>query len=147
GQDGSWDSSSWVGLNGLGQNSTEILQTGVAHNVDGNGNPGFIPWFEWFVAADVVTPEPPNTPDYVFQKQYTNLVIPKPGDTMYGKVVLQRMATGTVTGGTATLWNKTITASNNMMTVSLAPPPNASTTAGTSAEWIFEAPGLDPTRT
>ncbi len=135
-----WNSSSWIGLDGTLGNTNEILQTGVQQLVDSNGNPSFTPWYEWFVQND-------TTPNYVFQTTYTNLVTPKAGDTMYGKVTLQTDSNGNVNGGTAMLWDKSITGSNNMMTVSLAPPPNASTMTATSAEWIFEAPGLDPTQT
>jgi hypothetical protein len=46
GQEGGWNSSSWVGIDGW--NSDDVLQAGVQQRVDGRGNVSYVAWYEWF---------------------------------------------------------------------------------------------------
>jgi hypothetical protein len=52
GQEGGWNSSSWLGIDGA-YGSTDVLQAGVQQRVDGNGNPSYVAWFEWFTPSQV----------------------------------------------------------------------------------------------
>jgi hypothetical protein len=133
GSDGMWDMSTWVGLNGFGQDAGEILQTGVAQTLDASHHVTYVPWYEWYVPQDV--PPPANFP-YVIQTRYPmTFMDPKAGDQMYGKVTLNPDGTGT-----CFLWDKNISGAN-AMTMPLAPPPYSAMKGGQSAEWILEAPG------
>lgn len=50
GADGGWDSSSWLGIDGVVQyGSTDVLQAGIQQSVNSQGQPSYIAWFEWFV--------------------------------------------------------------------------------------------------
>jgi Peptidase A4 family len=69
GPDGTWVSSSWVGLDGLsggvpGGNSTDVLQAGVDQIVDSQGQTTYRAWFEWFV--------PPDQPDGSYSQNLIN---------------------------------------------------------------------------
>jgi len=52
GQEGGWNSSSWVGIDGA-YGSNDVLQAGVEQRVDGSGNASYVAWFEWFTNGQV----------------------------------------------------------------------------------------------
>ncbi len=54
GAEGGWNSSSWVGIDGA-YGSNDVLQAGVQHQVDANGNASYVAWFEWFAPISKVT--------------------------------------------------------------------------------------------
>jgi Peptidase A4 family len=47
GQEGGWNSSSWIGIDGA-YGSNDVLQAGIEQRVDGQGNASYVAWFEWF---------------------------------------------------------------------------------------------------
>ena len=51
GNEGGWNSSSWIGIDGV--NSNDVLQAGVEQQVDGSGNASYVAWFEWFAPGSV----------------------------------------------------------------------------------------------
>jgi hypothetical protein len=55
GNEGGWNSSSWVGMDGfIGtgyKGSTDVLQAGVEQLFNAQGKASYIAWFEWFVPA------------------------------------------------------------------------------------------------
>jgi hypothetical protein len=54
GQEGFWNSASWVGIDGvLNYGSNDVLQAGVQQLVNLNGQASYVAWFEWFVPAQV----------------------------------------------------------------------------------------------
>jgi hypothetical protein len=54
GQEGGWNSSSWVGLDGA-YGSDDVLQAGVQQRVDGNGNASYVAWYEWWCGVQKQT--------------------------------------------------------------------------------------------
>jgi hypothetical protein len=73
-----WESLSWVGLDGS-SGSDDVLQVGVAQNVDSDGNPSASAWYEWFA------PELPGSPDYIWETTIDNFEV-RPGDTVWATV-------------------------------------------------------------
>jgi peptidase A4-like protein len=69
GNEGGWNSASWVGIDGANTSdgkysSNDVLQAGVEQRVDSNGNASYTAWFEWFAPiSKVVLPDSsPLTP-------------------------------------------------------------------------------------
>ncbi|WP_170066667.1 G1 family glutamic endopeptidase [Kitasatospora aureofaciens] len=122
GNDGGWDSSSWVGIDGA-YGSSDVLQAGVQQSVDANGSATYIPWYEWFA------PEVDGSPAYIFQTNIENMPI-EPGDEVFARLAYQNgqgfVMFGNVDRGL-------------YFNIQLAPPPGASLN-GNSLEWIVEAP-------
>ncbi|HXW62338.1 MAG TPA: G1 family glutamic endopeptidase, partial [Candidatus Acidoferrales bacterium] len=144
GPDGQWQSSSWVGLDGgggiiPGTSTTDVLQAGIAQNVDANGQPTYFPWYEWFVPNyEAVKAEFPYVlpipiafqvsprdqisvvVQYV-QQMGDNIGNPMPpaGPYHFGGVLLVNVSTGKAV---------------NLY----LPPPTGASFAGDSAEWIME---------
>jgi hypothetical protein len=132
GDDGGWDSASWIGLStGLGSaDSPSVLQAGVLQSVDANGNAQYVAWFEWFAE------QMPGSPPYIFRTPIPNFVV-VPGQTVYCSV---QFINGTA--GQVFFANET---TGQHFSCTLIPPPGATLT-GCSAAWIMEAPGLgEPT--
>ena len=46
GQEGGWNSSSWIGIDGW--NSDDVLQAGVQQRVAADGTVSYVAWYEWF---------------------------------------------------------------------------------------------------
>lgn len=149
GQSGVYQSSSWVGLDGAkglipGTTTTDVLQTGVSHNVIAStGQAVYYAWFEWVVAnyAAVAADFPYVYPiiiksptvkagdeicaivQYVYdQGDDIANPIPPPGPYNFGGLMLTNVTTG-----------------KPIVNLYLEPPTGASF-AGESAEWIMECP-------
>jgi hypothetical protein len=125
GNEGGWNSSSWVGIDGLEPLSNDVLQGGIQQRVDGGGAASYVAWYEWYA------PKQPNSPPYINQQNITNFPV-SPGQNIWCTVQY--------------LNNKTLgyVAVANIMTgahtsFAIQPPPGA-TFAGNCAEWIMEAP-------
>ncbi|MGA2952211.1 MAG: G1 family glutamic endopeptidase [Caulobacteraceae bacterium] len=128
GEDGGWTSSSWVGLDGA-YTSNDVLQAGVAQQVDGAGKASYVAWYEWYA------PSTPTSPPYIWQINITNMPV-SAGDVMFCSV----QYLGTTAGH---LWLMNVT-TGKQMSITLAPPPGA-TFDGESAEWIMECnDGAEP---
>ena len=54
GAGGGWHCSTWVGIDGA-YGSSDVLQAGVAQQVDTAGNVSAVPWYEWFTPVTKVT--------------------------------------------------------------------------------------------
>jgi len=126
GLEGGWNSSSWLGIDGMDFTivSDDVLQAGVQQVVNSSGTPSYVAWFEWYA------PPQPNSPSYIWQTNITNFPV-APGDQMYCSV--QYVGT---TAGTIYLANER---TGQHFSITLAPPPGA-TFKGNTVEWIMEAP-------
>jgi hypothetical protein len=119
---GGWTSSSWVGLDGA-YGSNDVLQAGVAQQVDSNGAASYVAWYEWFA------PQQPGSPPYIWQTNITNFPV-SPGDTLF--------CSAQYIGSTAGhLYFVNTTNNAPPLSITLAPPPGA-TFDGNSAEWVME---------
>jgi hypothetical protein len=144
-KDGGWHSASWVGLDGFNNVTPDVLQAGVAQNVDSNGQPHYFAWIEWFV---------PNWKQYINQYRYVfpleiQTVTVNAGDTV--SVVVQYVQhsgdnignplppPGPYHFGAISFVNLT----NGQSTQFYLDPPPGSSFQGESAEWIMELPGAD----
>jgi len=127
GSEGGWNSSSWVGLDGV-FGSNDVLQTGIEQRVDAAGNATYIPWYEWYA------PPQPGSPGYIYQVNITTFSV-RPGQEMSAIVAYDK----THTHGFIQLYNVWGTGLDNLFTIVLDPPPGASFN-GDCAEWIMEAP-------
>jgi hypothetical protein len=126
GSEGGWNSSSWVGIDGgLSSGSNDVLQAGIVQSVDGNGQPAYFAFYEWFVNPI------PSSPDYVSQTNIANFAV-NAGD----KIVCYVQYVDTNTAGYLFLHNST---THQSFAIILAPPPGASFN-GSTAQWIMEAP-------
>ncbi len=135
GTDGGWNSSSWVGLGGwIG--SSEILQAGVAQNVDSNGNASYWPWYEWIVPdyQNVAAQFP-----YVYMTEIPNMTV-NAGDQVsvavsYGTRTVDT-GSGTVTQqyGQVTFGNQT----NGQNFSIILTPPTGAISDGSSIDWVME---------
>ena len=130
GDDGGWDSSSWVGIDGydLEISSNDVLQAGVQQSVDGSGNASYIAWFEWWAPPEA------GSPSYIYQ---TNINIEiSPGDQILSQVIYIPLGIYGINLGFILFANIT---TGKVTAVILGPPPGA-TAAGNTIEWIMEAP-------
>ncbi len=123
GTEGGWNSSSWVGIDGT-FGSNDVLQAGIEQRVDGNGNPSYVAWYEWYA------PSQSGSPAYIYQVNIPNFLV-SPGQTVFCSV--QYVGT---TAGQVSFANET---TGQYFSITLAPPPGA-TFSGNAAEWIMEAP-------
>jgi len=133
GNEGGWNSSSWLGIDGfdIGIVSNDVLQAVVEQKVNAAGQASYVAWFEWFA------PQQAGSPGYIFQTNINNFPV-SPGQQMYCSV--QYVSNNTA--GYIYLANET---TGQHFSITLAPPPGASF-KGNSIEWIMEAPdGGEPT--
>jgi hypothetical protein len=129
GQEGGWNSSSWVGIDGM-FTSNDVLQAGIEQRVNAGGIPSYTAWYEWY------TPYVPGSPQYIYEVQIPNFSV-QPGQMVY--CCVQYVGT---TAGSISFANDT---TGEHFSITLAPPPGA-TFNGSSCEWIMEAPdGGEPT--
>jgi hypothetical protein len=130
GEDGTWDSSSWIGLDGLVlvngslQGGNDVLQIGVEQTVDSMGRVNYVAWIEWYAPAY------DGQPDYVNQSNLTNFDV-------YGgdEINCSLQYFGTI----GALVNIANARTGQTISMFLAPPQTASF-QGSSAEWIMECP-------
>jgi Peptidase A4 family/Fungal fucose-specific lectin len=126
GAEGGWNSSSWAGIDGgVAGLSNDVLQAGILQTVDGNGQPGYVAFYEWYVNPQ------PSSPAYVYQTNISNFAV-NAGD----KIVCYVQYMDANTAGYLLLHNST---THQTFAITLAPPPGASFN-GSTAEWIMEAP-------
>ncbi len=131
GTSGGWESSSWVGIDGGSNVSTDVLQAGVDQNVSSGGDASYAPWFEWFIPANLVTP---SSPAYVYALPIDNIRI-EPGDEVFcGVYYVTQQGVGRQ--GELIFGNVD---RGHYFSMVLAPPTGASFN-GRTAEWIMEAP-------
>jgi hypothetical protein len=123
GNEGGWNSSSWVGLDGT-YGSNDVLQAGIEQRLLPGGGATYVAWYEWFAPAQ------PNSPAYINQTNIQNFPV-----TAGQEVQCTVQYIGT-TAGTIWFMNHTTGAA---FSITLAPPPGA-TFSGNTAEWIMEAP-------
>jgi hypothetical protein len=123
GNEGGWNSSSWVGIDGYGSN--DVLQAGVQQVVNAKGQASYVAWYEWYA------PIQSNSPGYVWQTNITNFAV-KPGDQVY----CSAQYTNNNTAGYLYFANET---TGQHFPITLAPPPGANFN-GSTVEWIMEAP-------
>jgi hypothetical protein len=129
GTEGGWNSSSWLGLDGM-FTSNDVLQAGIQQKVSTSGVASYIAWFEWYA------PPVAGSPSYVWQTNIANFPV-SPGQQVYCSVQYS--------GKTAGIISFANEATGQHFSVTLAPPPGA-TFNGSSYEWIMEAPdGGEPT--
>jgi hypothetical protein len=126
GPGGGWDSSSWLGIDGMDFTvvSTDVLQAGIQQTVSSSGQTAYIPWFEWYA------PPQAGSPSYIWQTNITNFPV-SPGDQIYCSVQYVGK-----TAGSIYLANE---ATGKHFSITLAPPPGA-TFSGNTVEWIMEDP-------
>lgn len=133
GNEGGWNSSSWIGIDGSpqGQASNDVLQAGVEQKVDASGNPSYIPWYEWYA------PKESGSPSYIYQTNFDLEV--SPGNQVWCQVSYLPVPflNLTIIMGLITFGN--LATNQSVPPVLLWPPPGA-TVAGNSVEWIMEAP-------
>jgi hypothetical protein len=155
GVSGVWQSSSWVGLDGAGAagvipgtTTTDVLQTGVSHNIGASSGgqllpPAYYAWYEWvvdnymsvesqfpYVLPIIITSATVSAGDEISAiVQYIHLMgdnianpLPTAGPYHFGGVMLTNVTTG-----------------KPIVNLPLLPPTGASF-AGDSAEWIVECP-------
>jgi hypothetical protein len=129
GNEGGWNSSSWVGVDGFNVtgliSSNDVLQAGIEQRVDAQGNASYIAWYEWFAPAQT------GSPPYIFQTNIPNFPV-RPGQSINCSVqYLSNHQAGQIT-----LANGSTGKSFSLI---LAPPPGANF-SGNCIEWIMEAP-------
>jgi hypothetical protein len=129
GTEGGWNSSSWLGLDGM-FTSDDVLQAGVQQKVSASGVASYVAWYEWYA------PQEPNSPPYIWQVNIPNFAI-SPGQQVYCSVQYNGKTSGIISFANET--------TGQHFSITLAPPPGA-TFNGSSYEWIMEAPdGGEPT--
>jgi hypothetical protein len=129
GTEGGWNSSSWLGLDGM-FTSDDVLQAGIQQKVSGSGAATYVAWYEWFA------PQQPNSPPYIWQVNIPNFPV-SPGQQVYCSVQYNAKVSGAISFANE--------ATGQHFAITLAPPPGA-TFNGSSYEWIMEAPdGGEPT--
>ncbi len=130
GNEGGWNSSSWIGIDGFGNN--DVLQIGIEQRVSAKGVASYVAWVEWWVAGGDVSKFP-----YIDQANIANFPV-SPGQTVNCSV----QYVNNKTAGLLQMINET---TNQHFTITLEPPTGAAFN-GSSAEWIMEAPdGGEPT--
>jgi Peptidase A4 family len=123
GLEGGWNSSSWVGIDGM-FTSNDVLQAGVEQKVDASGFPSYIAWYEWYA------PPVSGSPPYIYQTNIPNFFV-QPGQMVYCCVHYINHTAGCISFAND--------ATGEHFSITLAPPPGASFNAS-SCEWIMEAP-------
>jgi len=116
--------------------SNDILQVGIAQQVDENNHAFAWAWYEWWLGNP-----PDGSPDYVNAQTISGFNV-APGNSILALVSYVGSMAGQVTLLNLSQWaedNYTFGADNYFNKV-LAPPPTADFN-GTSAEWIAEDPG------
>ena len=121
---GIWNSSSWIGLDGV--DTDDLLQAGIEQMIDANGNPSYVAWYEWYSPIKNT-----NSPAYIVQTKIQNFPINK-GDQVYCSVQYINNKAGLIK-----FTNETT--GKSIAPITLTPPPGA-TLSGTSIEWVMEAP-------
>jgi hypothetical protein len=134
GPTGNWDSSSWVGIDGWGGVSNDVLQAGVEQGLDSDPltpivTPFYVAWFEWFAPAQGIFGS--GSPGYIHQVDIDNFPV-APGQQVYCSVQYINNQTA---GSIVFINRKTF----QKFSITLAPPPGASF-SGSCVEWIMEAP-------
>lgn len=136
GNEGGWNSSSWVGIDGFNTAtnvSNDVLQAGIEQSVNAKGQASYVAWYEWFAPAQV------GSPGYIYQTNIANFPV-SPGQKVFCLVLYLPMifipGTGMIDAGYIILENET---TGKVTSLILWPPPGA-TFAGNSIEWIMEAP-------
>ncbi|MCJ1484780.1 hypothetical protein MMC06_004953 [Schaereria dolodes] len=115
--DGSWETVSWVGIDGWSPPQQSILQAGTKSIVsvsNGTVTHTSFAWFEWFPA---------------FEIQFSNFIV-NPGDTVHVMVCAP-----TSTTGVASVMN---ISANTATTTPIDAPSAATALLGQNAEWILE---------
>jgi hypothetical protein len=123
GEDGGWDSSSWLGLDGFFV-SDDVLQAGIQQYVNASGGASYVAWYEWYAPAQ------PNSPPYIYQTNIANFPV-SPGQQVFCSVLYNGKTSGSISFANE--------ATGQHFSITLAPPPGASFN-GSSYEWIMEAP-------
>ena len=123
GEEGGWNSSSWLGLDGM-FTSNDVLQAGIQQKVSASGVASYIAWFEWYA------PQESTSPPYIWQTNIPNFPV-KPGQQVYCSVQYSGKTAGVISFANET--------TGEHFSITLAPPPGA-TFNGSSYEWIMEAP-------
>ncbi|HEY2795192.1 MAG TPA: G1 family glutamic endopeptidase [Micromonosporaceae bacterium] len=108
----------WIGIDDLGSDSGDILQTGTTQQVTYGHAPTTFAWFEWF-------PEDPVT--------VTNLSV-RPGDVMYALICVYSPVEAAVYLGNTT--------TGQLVSFIKDAPENISL-SGQTAEWVLECPQFE----
>ena len=124
GQEGGWNSSSWIGIDGWANN--DVLQIGIEQKVSPNGVASYLAWIEWWVLNGNVNQFP-----YIDQTNIPNFPVTA-GQTVSCSVQYVENKTA----GLLYMLNET---TNQHYSITLAPPTGASFN-GSSMESIMEAP-------
>jgi hypothetical protein len=133
GNEGGWNSSSWVGIDGWNDptvSSNDVVQAGIEQRVSASGVASYQAWYEWYA------PPVPNSPPYVWEVGIPNMPV-APGQSVSCTVQYTAHVSATIT-----FVNNT---TGVHFSITLAPPPGADF-KGNTCEWIMEAPdGGEPT--
>lgn len=149
GNEGGWDSSSWIGLDGsIASLSDDVVQAGVDQRVNAAGQPTYTAWFEWFVLPPANNPPGTQLDSKGYpvgwgvgkkNGKYTyidQVSIPNFPVTAGQTVMCSVMYNGD--NSAADIWFANET-TGQLVPITLVPPPTASFN-GSSAEWIMENP-------
>jgi hypothetical protein len=130
GEDGGWDSSSWVGIDGFNVDitSNDVLQAGVQQTVDVDGKAGYVAWFEWFA------PTQSDSPSYINQTNFIGLDV-HAGNEITCFIALFHLPLVPPIG-VILFQNET----THVATMVLLVAPPGATASGNTIEWIMEAP-------
>jgi hypothetical protein len=120
-----YDSSSWVGIDGMAftVTSNDVLQVGIEQYIDNSGASQYVAWYEWFCPYG-----PP--PAYVNQTNIPTLSI-NPGDDIIAVAQYNSKTAGFIwimNATTGTWFSRTLV------------PPLGATFSGNTVEWIMECP-------
>jgi Peptidase A4 family len=133
GNEGGWNSSSWVGIDGWNDpsiSSNDVVQAGIEQRVSASGVASYEAWYEWYA------PPVSNSPPYVWEVGIPNMPV-APGQSVSCTVQYSAHVSATIT-----FVNNT---TGVHFSITLAPPPGADF-KGNTCEWIMEAPdGGEPT--
>jgi Peptidase A4 family len=108
----------WIGIDGIGGASPDIVQTGTTQQIAYGGSQETFAWFEWYPAAACTI---------------SNLAV-SPGDVMYGLISVY-------TSTEVAVYLGNMTTSKLVSFMKDATPEDPPVT-GASAEWILECPQL-----
>jgi Peptidase A4 family len=133
-----WWVNTWVGLDGYQPiGSNDILQVGIAQQIDTNNNVWAWAWYEWWLENP-----PAGEPAYVNAQTVRHFKV-APGDTIIAIASYVGSMAGQVTILNFTQWatrDNFVAGTGNHFNKVLAPPSGADFN-GASAEWIVEDPG------